>query len=106
SPFPAVHQPAASSTGARAAAGELRRTLELADPPAPLTDLGDAARVRVAVTSHGRPVGRVTVAVHDGAVGAQRLRDAVALKLGEELLGLSHGRALRQLAAVLGPAGR
>lgn len=98
--------PAASPAATPASAGIARRTLELADPPAPLADLGGVARAGVAVASHGRPMGHVTVAVHDGVVGAQRLRDAVARKLGQELLGLSYGQALRQLGTALERAAR
>jgi GT2 family glycosyltransferase len=77
------------------------RTLELTDPPVPLTDLGGAARVRLSVTERGRPLGDITIDVSEGIVGADRLRDAVATQFAPQLLGMPVIEARRRMRAAL-----
>ncbi len=79
----------------------IARTLELTDPPAPLTDLAGAARVRVHVTARDRSLGYVTLDVSDGIVGADRLRDTVAAQLAPQLLGMPVIEARRRMRAAL-----
>jgi hypothetical protein len=75
--------------------------LDLADASAPLVGLGGAARVRVHVSERGRFLGEVPMEVHEGSVGVDRLRDAIATEFLVDLLGVDWQTARRDSFAVL-----
>ena len=97
--LPAPVRPPSPSPPPRgvSAAGQV----ELTGPGRPLTGLDEFARVRLGVARCGEILGQVTVEVQHGAVGGQRLRDAVAEALGPRLIGLSARGARRELLSAL-----
>jgi hypothetical protein len=68
---------------------------------APLDGLGGAEYVRVLVNAHGQRVGELTIEVHDGMVGIDRLRDVIAAAFPVELLGIDLNTARRTGLAIV-----
>ena len=79
----------------------VERTLELCDAPTPLAGFGSATRATVRVLERGRFLGEINLDVRGGVIGADRLRDTIAAKLPEALLGASAPEARRRIATML-----
>lgn len=97
---------AQSAAGRRPAPAEQRkasveRVVELSDPPRGLNDLTGASTVRVSVTRDGRPLGSFVIANEGKPIGATRLRDMVATRLGDKLFGPQRAESQAHVAARL-----
>ncbi len=62
------------------------RSIDLGNPVAGLTDVGDCSDVQVEVTSEGQRVGVLEIANQGAAVGATQLRELLAARFGTTLL--------------------
>ena len=88
--------PRSSSTAPRQEAGRAARvTVDLSAMDKPLSVGEGVADVSVSVLRSGRPLGVVVLPVCHGAVGVDRLRDAVIDYLGDALVGGDWGDAVR-----------
>ncbi len=97
-PAPSAPRGAGPASGAEPA-----RTVAVDGPlAAGLDDVGEAVRVRVAVTAGGRPAAEATAVPEPGGVSAAQLRDAVAAALTERLLTERWHEVHRSLAGWLG----
>ena len=79
----------------------VERTLELCDAPTPLAGFGSATRATVRVLERGRFLGEINLDVRGGVIGADRLRDTIAARLPDALLGTSTQEARRRIATIL-----
>jgi GT2 family glycosyltransferase len=77
------------------------REIDLADAGAPLGGLRGTVHVRVRVSERGRLLGEVTMEVHDGTVGVDRLHDAISHAFLVDLLGIDLETARRESLAIV-----
>jgi hypothetical protein len=75
--------------------------VDLAGASAPLVGLTGVGHVRVGVKDRGRLLGEVTMEVHDGTVGVDRLHDVIAVSFLVNLLGANRETARRESSAIL-----
>jgi O-antigen biosynthesis protein len=62
------------------------RTVDLAEPLQPLTDIGEFERVRLFVALHGRPLGSVEIPNFGESLGVRRLSEVIATPFQDDLV--------------------
>jgi GT2 family glycosyltransferase len=75
--------------------------VDICEPISPIEAAPGTSRARIFVRRVGQPVGRMELRVIGGAIGADRLRDAIADRFGDAVLGMTRGAAVRRIRQVL-----